>query len=194
MKKNWDISRKVIGLTGSIAAGKSEVAKNLAHRGAYIIEADEIGHKLLLPRSEVWSRILGTFGPQILKSSGAIDRNKLGKVVFADRKKLRKLNEIMHPMIKDMIEHMISKMRSRTIVINAALPQLFSGLVDLVIVVDASKAVRLARLLKKGVSKEQVLKMINSQMSKAAYLKLADIVITNNGTRQSLADKVKGLM
>jgi len=193
MGKELAIFGKVIGLTGPIASGKSEVARIMARRGAHIIEADEIGHKLLLPRTEVWSRVLGTFGPRILKPSGAIDRKKLGKLVFSDPGKLRKLGQIMHPAIKDLIEHALGKFRYRTVVINAALPQLFTGLADVTIVVTAPEKERLERLLKKGLTKEAAEKMIRSQMKLAGYRKLADIVISNDGTLRSLESKVKYL-
>ena len=184
--------KKIIGLTGPIGAGKNEVAKILRRRGAYIIDADEIGHKLFVPQSDVWCRIVEAFGSRVLNRGGAINRHKLGQIVFPDHKKLNILNSITHPKIIEAIKEEI-KDKKGIIVINAALPELFEGLVDQTIVVIASKEKRLKRLLKQGRSKTEAEKRIKSQMPQKEYLKLADIIIKNDGTRKQLQDQIKNL-
>ena len=182
--------KKIIGLTGPIGAGKNEVAKILRRRGAYIIEADEIGHKLFIPQSDIWCKIVEAFGSKVLMRGGAINRHKLGQIVFSDPKKLKILNLITHPKIKEEIEVEI-KDKKGVVVINAALPQLFEGLVDQTIVVVSSKKKRLKRLMKQNLSKSEALKRIKAQISTKEYLELADIIIKNEGTLKQLNSNVK---
>ncbi len=93
------VSPRYFGLTGGIASGKSTVAGMFRELGAYIVDADEVGHELLLPNSPVLPELIATFGREILDSSGAIDRRRLGALVFSDPAKLEQLNRIVHPRI-----------------------------------------------------------------------------------------------
>ena len=153
---------QIIGLTGPIASGKNEVAKILAKFGALVIDVDEEAHKLMgLTR---------------------IERKKLAKEVFADKKKLKALNKLVHPKLKKKIaEKLKSRKAGKLIVINAAVLKEIGliSLCDEVWVVMAPKKTRLARLMKKGLAKSDALARMNSQMSEKAYLKLADVVIGN---------------
>jgi len=184
--------KKIIGLTGPIGSGKNEVAKILRRHGAHIIEADEIGHKLFVPMSDIWCKIVSAFGSKVLMRGGAINRHKLGQIVFSDPEKLKTLNLITHPKIKEAIEAEI-KDKKGVVVINAALPQLFEELVDKTVVVAASKEKRLKRLLKQGLSKAEAEKRIKSQISQKDYLKIADVVIRNDGTIAQLKRLMKSI-
>jgi len=194
---------KIIGLTGPIGAGKDEVAKILAKCGAYIIDADQIAHQLYSYPSPVWQELVKTFGSKILMRGGKINRRKLGEIVFLDKKSLKKINEIVHPYLKEAIiqnvEHLACRQAGRTsnvdrrIVINAAVLKEI-GLVDQVDevwVVLASKEKRMKRLLKSGLSKEEAVRRINAQASQKDYLKVADVVIKNDGTLKQLNAKVQ---
>ncbi|KAF0134662.1 MAG: dephospho-CoA kinase [Candidatus Saganbacteria bacterium] len=171
---------KVIGLTGSIASGKSETARMLKKSGAIVIEADKIGHDLLNKDINVKAKIKKAFG--------TTDRKKFGDLVFADKNKLEQLNQILHPKMRRNIQREINRLKrkKRIIVIDAALPHLFAGLVDEVWVVIASKEKRLQRLIKMGLSEDDAKKRINSQMSQKEYLKLADRIIKNEGKLEDL--------
>ena len=92
-------SARYFGLTGGIASGKSTVAAMLRELGAHIIDADQIGHEMLLPSSAAYPELVSAFGRKILDSAGRIDRKKLGPLVFSDPAKLRQLNRIVHPRI-----------------------------------------------------------------------------------------------
>jgi len=94
---------KVIGLTGPIGSGKNEVAKVLKRRGAYIIDADRIAHTLYSTQSAIWQELVRVFGSRILNRGGAINRKKLGEIVFANKRELKKLNRIIHPLLKEAI-------------------------------------------------------------------------------------------
>ena len=201
---NNEQQSKIIGLTGPIAAGKDEVAKILKKHGAYIIDTDQIAHQLYSYQSPVWQEIVKTFGSKILMRGGKINRKKLGEIVFADRNKLKLLNRIVHPYLKEAIiqsvEPLACRQAGRTsnidrrIVINAAVLKEI-GLVDYVDevwVVMASKENRLKRLIKSGLSKKEALKRINAQASQKDYLKMADVVVRNDGTSKQLKDQVEG--
>ncbi|MFA4967223.1 MAG: dephospho-CoA kinase [Candidatus Margulisiibacteriota bacterium] len=187
---------KVIGLTGPAGAGKSEAANILARHGAYIIDADRIGHKLFEPQSDIWCKVLKAFGPQALMPGGKVNRHKLGEMVFSDPKKLRILNSITHPAIRRKIEEEIAEKnwRGKIVVVNSALPKLFEGLVDQTIVITTLNPARLKRLIKKGLPRAAAIKMMNAQMPLKNYLKIADLVISNDGTKKELGEKLSLLL
>jgi dephospho-CoA kinase len=180
----------IIGLTGPMGAGKSEVAKVLKRRGFFIIDADRAAHELYIPQSPVWSELVRAFGSKILNRGGVINRKKLGEIVFADGKKLDWLNKIVHPALKEKIKAQSVERGAQNVVINAAIPQLFEGLVDQTWVVVSSKEKRSRRLVKSGLTKAQALKRMRSQLNQAGYLKLADVVIKNEGSLKQLIQQV----
>src|SRR5665648_442502 len=89
----------IVGLTGGIVGGKSTVASMFRDLGAKIIDADKLGHSVILPNKPAWKKIVKIFGKEILQKDLTIDREKLGKIVFANHALLKKLNEITHPEI-----------------------------------------------------------------------------------------------
>jgi len=190
---------KVIGLTGPIGSGKDEVAKLLRRRGAIVIDADKVAHTLYSTQSQVWRELVKVFGSKILNRGGKINRKKLGDMVFSDKTQLMKLNQIIHPYLKEAIIQILESSKQKAvsgkqIVINAAVLKEI-GLVDYVDevwVVTASKELRLKRLMRGGLSKEEALKRINSQMAQKKYLAIADVVINNSGTLKQLSAKVVG--
>jgi dephospho-CoA kinase len=193
------IAHKIIGLTGPIGAGKDQVAKVLKKCGAMVIDVDKLAHTLYYPQSPVWRDLFKTFGSKTLKRGGAINRKKLGEIVFADKKMLQQLNKIVHPALKEAVireleSHACRQAGSKPmIVVNAAVLKEI-GLVDLVDevwLITASKEKRWKRLIKSGLSKENALRRINAQASQKDYLKIADLVIKNDGTIKELNEKVR---
>ena len=89
----------VIGLTGGIGTGKSEVTRLLQALGAAVINADQVGHEAYKPNSESWRQVVEAFGGDILQPNGEIDRGKLGAIVFSGPERLARLNKIMHPLM-----------------------------------------------------------------------------------------------
>ena len=189
----------VIGLTGSIGTGKSEVARLLTSYGAYLINADEVGHDAYTPNSEIWSEVVATFGDGRLQPNREIDRKKLGGIVFSDPDKLTQLNQIMHPRLARMVEKRINKLRAEgvsVVVVEAAL--LFEAgwdsLVDEVWVTDSPTDMVVQRIqARNGLSEEEVRKRINSQMSREERNSRADLVLDNSGNVQLLEETVAGL-
>ena len=113
----------VIGLTGGIGTGKSEVARLLESLGAAPINADQIGHEAYTPHSETWNLVVDAFGEGILQASGEIDRRALGGIVFSDPEEMAKLNAIMHPQMASMVTDRIDSLRgdgAEVVVVEAA--------------------------------------------------------------------------
>jgi dephospho-CoA kinase len=190
----------VIGLTGNLGTGKTTVSQMLAKLGATIIDADKLGHELLQPGTETHGEILAAFGRSILKPNGEIDRNKLGKLVFADAKALNKLNQIIHPRISEMVKQKIEEYRKadiQIVVLEAALLIEADGLKHLVDQVWATTApeATIARRLKseRGLKEEQVLARLRTQMPQEEKAKQADVVIDTDCSLDELRTRVTEL-
>ena len=190
---------KVIGLTGGIGSGKSSVSQFLAELGAVILDADEVGHEALKPDTEIWREVVAAFGRQILTPSGDIDRKKLGKIVFGNPEFLSQLNQIMHPRMYDIVKAQIEGYRQQRVdVVVLEAPLLleagWTSLVDEVWVTVASEPTVLKRLEERaGLSKQESLARIHSQLSPEERIKHADVVINNDGSLDELKMKVKEL-
>jgi len=173
----------VIGLTGNFGTGKTTVSQILAELGATVIDADKLGHELLQPNNQTYGEIVATFGKSILKHNGEIDRKKLGKLVFADTAALTRLNQIMHPRIYEIVRQKIEEYReagARVIALEAALliEAGWTPLLDQVWVTTAPEATAAERLKKaRGLSEEQFLARLRTQMPQNKKAKLADVVI-----------------
>lgn len=190
----------VIGLTGSIASGKSMVSSILEDLGAKIIDADKIARKVVLPGTEGLKLVISEFGGDIIDNTGALDRRKLGEYVFSDEDKLKKLNEILHPLILTKINRELNELKQNGTVHAAVLdaPLLIEcGLhkvVDEVWLVIADDVLRLQRLMKRdGLNEQQARARMLSQLPQEEKLRYADIIIENNGKLNHLRKKVKQL-
>jgi dephospho-CoA kinase len=177
----------VIGLTGGAGSGKSRVAAMLRRRGARVVDADRLGHRLLRRTSPCYNKIVKNFGRGILGKGGAIDRGRLGELVFSVPGKRRTLNCIVHPALVRTVRQRISKLSkagAKPIVLDAALLADW-GLhreMDRVVMVDAPVRLRLRRLEAKGVPRERAKGIMAAQMPSARLKRLADEVIENSGT------------
>ncbi|MEE8346802.1 MAG: dephospho-CoA kinase, partial [Dehalococcoidia bacterium] len=103
----------VIGLTGGIGSGKSTVAQMLEGEGAALLSADAVGHEVYLPDQPAWREVVEVFGRQIVAPDRAIDRKKLGAIVFSDPEQLRRLNAITHPRMKELMREKLEEERKR---------------------------------------------------------------------------------
>src|SRR6266850_6733538 len=188
----------VIGLTGGIGAGKSTVTQMLEELGAAVIDADKVGHQIYLPDLPAWREIVDTFGPEVLNADRTINRQALGKLVFADPEALRTLNRIVHPKMFDRMGELITEARARgwmkAIVVEAAvlIEANWMALVDQVWVVVASEAVVVDRLAKqRHLSPEQVRTRIAAQLANDERLKHAHVVIRNDGSLEEVRHAVQ---
>jgi dephospho-CoA kinase len=188
---------KVIGLTGGIGSGKSTVAQLLADLGARAIDLDKTGHAVLKKGGGVYHKAVSEFGPGILADNGEIDRAKLGKLVFGSPGALKLLNSITHPAIDALVEKEIEKSRSKGIkvlVLEAAamMENDKTRLVDELWITMAPEPAALKRIKERsGYTEEEAKKRIKSQMTDKERIKMADVVIYNNGTMEELKEKVK---
>jgi dephospho-CoA kinase len=188
----------VIGLTGGIGAGKSTVTQMLEELGAAVIDADKVGHQIYLPDLPAWREIVATFGQEVLNADRSINRQALGKIVFADPKALRTLNRIVHPKMFDRMAELIDELRARggmkAIVVEAAvlIEANWMPLVDQVWVVVASEAVVVDRLAKqRNLSPDQVRTRIAAQLSNDERLQHAHVVIRNDGSLEEVRTAVQ---
>ncbi len=187
------MKKQIILVTGPIASGKDELCKILSKRGFYIIDADKIGHQIMLKAKPAYKKILKAFGKEILTNREEIDRHKLAAVVFSNKKLLKLLNSISHPIIVSEIKRIIQSSKRRSFVINAALaPEMkISGLTGTTISVLAKKSIRLMRLMsKRKMSRAEALKRINAQSKDRAYIDMSDIVIRNERQVVDLKERV----
>jgi dephospho-CoA kinase len=183
-----------VGLTGGIGSGKSEVSKRLAAGGAVVIDADRIAREVVEPGTAGLAEIVEAFGDGILLPDGALDREKLGSIVFADPEKLKVLNGIVHPKVGARVGELQNAAPQDAIVVYDV-PLLaendLAPLYDVVIVVDASDATRLERLRKfRDMPEAAARARIQAQASREDRLKIADIVIDNEGSLDALDARV----
>ncbi|MCD7735681.1 MAG: dephospho-CoA kinase [Lachnospiraceae bacterium] len=181
---------RIIGVTGGVGAGKSTVLSYLEKQyGAYILEADAIGHLVQRPEEPCWEHIVEAFGVEILNGDRSINREILGGIVYADREKLDLLNGIVHPAVKRYIRQEIERIRSGTdtnpfIVIEAALllEDHYDEICDEIWYIYADVRMRTERLMKsRGYSMEKVRRIMKNQMSEEEFRSRCPVVLDNSG-------------
>ena len=186
-----------VGLTGGIAAGKSEVSRRLAERGAVIIDADAVAREVVAPGTRGLAEITAAFGPEVLDADSALDRGRLGEIVFADPALLGKLNAIVHPLVAERMLAIEHAAPPDAIVVHDV-PLLaenrLAGRYDVVVVVDAAPEVQFDRLTRqRGMPADQARERMGAQASRAERLAIADIVVDNSGPLAELDRWVDGL-
>ena len=188
-----------IGLTGGIGTGKSSVTEAFQSLGAAVINADLLGHDAYLPGTIGFEEVVTEFGQEIVGSDGQIDRKKLGPIVFSDSSKMDRLNEIMHPLIRDLIEERLVSLeatQNKVAVVEAAIliEAGWKSLFDEVWVVISDREEVINRLgVRNGLSREDALKRIDSQMSNNERIEHGDVVVENTGSMEDLQTRVNSL-
>ena len=189
----------LIGLTGNIASGKSEVAKMLADRGATIIDADELAREAVRPETQALRDIVKRWGKEIVLEDGTLDRGALRRIVFADRDELDALNRIVHPGVTRMQDREVARAKERgDPIVVCVIPLLFErNLVDefdAIVLVDAPRPVRLERLVtNRGLEETEAMNMIAAQMPAELKRARADYFIDNSGSLDQLERDVDAL-
>ncbi|MEU8363971.1 dephospho-CoA kinase [Nonomuraea sp. NPDC048882] len=184
-----------IGLTGGIGSGKSEVSKRLSAKGAMVIDADKIAREVVEPGTPGLARVVATFGEEVLRPDGSLDRERLGSVVFADSERLAALNAIVHPLVGERVAQLQQEADNDTIMVYDV-PLLVENnlapMYDVIIVVDAPDELRIRRLAEyRGMPEADAKARIAAQASREDRLAAADIVIPNDGPLEELDDRVE---
>ncbi|EAE1292261.1 TPA: dephospho-CoA kinase [Listeria monocytogenes] len=187
---------KTIGLTGSVATGKSTVSNMIQQAGIPLVDADIAARKVVEPGTEGLKEIVAYFGEEILLADGTLDRAKLGEIIFKDKEKREKLNEITHPRVKDyMLEARERFFRAGEELVFFDIPLLFEShlesLVDQIVVVWTTPETELKRLMERNnLTKEDALRRIESQMGIDEKARKADFVIDNNDSLEKTQKQV----
>ncbi len=175
----------VIGVTGSVACGKSTVARLFKTRDCELIDADSLAHDAISRGGDVYKKIVSFFGKGILKNNKNIDRGKLAGIVFVNKAALEKLNRIVHPAVIKEISRRIRNSAKKIIILDAPLiiEAAARSLVDKLVVVTASRGQQFSRAKSKlSLCIEQVKRRIKSQISQNAKSRFANFIIDNSGT------------
>lgn len=184
-----------VGLTGGIGSGKSTVAELFAARGVTIIDADVIARELVEPERPAYREIVAQFGPSILNTDGSLNRARLREHVFADTAARVRLEAILHPRIRSIMEQRAQLGRGPYVLMVAPL-LLENGLedmVDRVLVVDATDATQVARVQSRGLSEREIRAIMATQISRNERRSRAHDVIDNDDAREKLMEAVAAL-
>jgi dephospho-CoA kinase len=188
----------LVGLTGGIATGKSSVSAILRRLGSEIIDADHLARDVVEPGQPAWTEIVAEFGQDVVTAGGALDRKKLGAIVFANPERRRRLEAITHPAIRERFLARLDELAERGftgIVVFDAAVMIESGNyknMDRLVVVVTDEATQMARLRgRDGTDDAEGRRKIASQMPLAEKAKLADYVIDNSGDRDATAEQVR---
>jgi dephospho-CoA kinase len=188
----------LVGLTGGIATGKSTVSALLRQLGCEIIDADLLAREVVEPGQPALAQIVTEFGRDVVTAAGALDRKKLGAIVFANPERRRRLEAITHPAIRDRFQARLDELAERgfvgLVVFDAAV-MIESGNyknMDRLVVVVTDEPTQLARLHgRDGTDDAENRRKVASQMPLAEKAKLADYVIDNSGDREATAEHVR---
>jgi len=197
-----------VGLTGGIGSGKSEVSRRLAAHGAVVIDADVAAREVVAPGTPGLAQIAAAFGAEVLGPDGALDRERLGAMVFRDSALLAKLNAIVHPLVREWMTAAERTAAERTAAERAAAGVGHGGLIvvhdvpllaesgradgfDLVIVVDVPPELQVERLVRqRGMTPDQARARMTAQASREQRLAIAGVVIDNSGSLDDLDRRV----
>ncbi|MDW0118454.1 dephospho-CoA kinase [Sporosarcina thermotolerans] len=190
----------IIGLTGSIATGKSTVSRMLKEKGYPIVDADEISRQVVEPGSSVLEKIADAFGKEIIDQDGRLNREKLGGLIFNDQLEREKLNAIMHPAVRqEMIRQKELWLEKGFNTVIMDIPLLFESklqsYVEKIIVVSATPSIQRKRLMaRNNLTGEEADARINSQLPIPEKEKGADAVINNNDTLEETERQLDAIL
>lgn len=191
----------LVGLTGGIATGKSTVADLFRRFGAAVIDADQLARDVVQPGKPAWREIVKCFGKRVLLPDWTIDRPALGSIVFRNRRKLRRLERIIHPRVAREQQRRARRIARRTpnAIIIYEVPLLFEAgvntRVDKIIVVTADRETQVARLKQRnGLTRRQAFQRIRSQMPLAEKARRADIVLDGTKSKSLLSREIRRLV
>ena len=184
-----------IALTGGIGSGKTAVGEILANFGAVVIDSDQLARQVVERGTPGFDQIVAQFGDEILKN-GDLDRMALASLIFTDPKKRFELEQITHPLIRQEFAKIIKSLPEDAIVVNQ-IPLLVESKhdykFDYIVTVSTSEEIRVARLLKRGLTKDQITKRIQAQATDSEREVIADLIIKNEKSQEELFTQVEKL-
>jgi dephospho-CoA kinase len=182
-----------IGLTGGIGSGKSTVSRLLAGHGAVIVDADAIAREVVEPGTPGLAAVVDAFGPEVLATDGSLERPALAAVVFGDPKARRRLDAIVHPLVRARATEVAAAAPPGAVVVHDVPLLVETGQAaayDLVLVVEADPDTRVARLVQRGLTAEDARARMAAQATDEQRRAVADVVLDNSGTPEQLAEQV----
>ncbi|MDR2000298.1 MAG: dephospho-CoA kinase [Zoogloeaceae bacterium] len=195
-----EVKSRVIGLTGGIGSGKSAAAGCFAALGAAVVDTDAIAHELTGPDGGAMASIEKAFGRPVIATDGRLDRAVMRRLAFEDPGVRQRLEDILHPLIRAQAEHRCQEaLAGGAPYVILSVPLLvesdaYLSRVARVAVVDCDDEIRIARVAaRSGLSREEILRIIDAQASRQARLAIADDVIDNGGSLDNLAKQVAEL-
>src|SRR5205823_8384239 len=186
-----------VGLTGGLASGKSFVGAALEDLGCKLIQADELGHEVLMPDGAAYPAVVREFGEGILDPNGEIDRKRLALEVFANKERLRLLNSLVHPEVHKRTDALIAEYFATDpdaiVVVEAAIHIETGGYkrFDHLIVVVCEEKQQIERAMARGATREEAMARLASQMPLAEKRKYADYVIDTSGAKEETVQQTK---
>ncbi|GAA0426204.1 dephospho-CoA kinase [Virgibacillus sp. AGTR] len=190
----------IIGLTGSIASGKSTVSLMFDDHNIPVVDADKISREVVNPGEIAYDQIIEAFGKQVLREDKTLNREKLGEIIFADEAKRKQLNDIVHPAVREkMLMRKEGYVKAGAACVVLDIPLLFESklayLVDKTIVVYVDEHVQIERLMKRnGYSEKEAKQRIASQIPVKEKAAMADAVIDNNGTKHASYEQLEEIL
>ena len=183
-----------IGLTGGIGSGKSTVSAQLAARGAVVVDADRIAREVVEPGTPGLAAVVDAFGADVLAADGSLDRAALAAVVFADPDARRRLDGIVHPLVRARATELAAAAPADAVVVHDVPLLVETGQAssyDLVLVVRADEEIRVARLVQRGLTAEDARARMAAQATDDQRRAVADVVLDNSGTPDELTAQVE---
>jgi len=197
-----DSHKLVIGLTGGIASGKSQISRYFQELGVEIIDSDQIARELFTPGSQHLLPLKARYGDVIFDADNALNRKELGRIVFSNQAELAWLNQYTHPLINKQMRSQLTASRSAYVILDVPLlinqqgivPDYLKEMIDRILVIDISPELQLKRVqARDNISEVEANKIFATQSSLEQKLTLADDIIDNNGTLESLKKQVVAL-
>ena len=185
-----------VGLTGGIGSGKSEVTRRLAAHGALVVDADTVAREVVAPGSSGLAAVVAEFGRDVLGADGSLDRGRLAALVFTDDSARRRLNAVVHPLVRAETARRFAAAPADAVVVNDVPLLVEAGLApayDVVVVVEAPAELRLARLAARGLTEPDARARMAAQASDEDRRAVADHVIVNDGSLADLDRRVRRL-
>lgn len=186
-----------VGLTGGIACGKSTVARMLVNKGALLIDADQLSRELVEPGKPAWVEIVDWLGEDVLRKDGSLDRVRVAGLVFGSDLNLQKLNAIIHPRVKELFKERSNELwekypdRIQIWDIPLLFEACFQDMVNFIIVVACSEENQIKRLTDRdGMTSDEAIRRIRSQLELKKKVDAADFVINNDGAAGLLEERV----